>query len=154
MSTSWEYGDLSPARYLFEKKKKPAKCSHASKKQDVIHGVAEPPTKIMKDAKEICQEDAEQCKKKQEEKKRWDEAELNKAAETLDALIISDPPPPPAETVAWMPLGAELKELLESVPDLDELSSYEEIVEPLLLTQGSVVVATVASYRASTSLRT
>ena len=65
----------------------------------------------MKDAKEIRrQKDAERRKKKWEEKKKQDEAELNKAAETLDALITSGPPP--TETVAWTPLSAELKELL------------------------------------------
>ena len=39
-----------------------------------------------------------------------------------------------------MPLSEELNELLESVPDLDELPSYEEMMEPLLPTQRSVVV--------------
>ena len=58
MSISWKYGDLSPARYPFredkeEKKKKPAKRSHASQKHDVVHEAAEPPAKITKDAKEI-----------------------------------------------------------------------------------------------------
>ena len=96
----------------------------------------------MKDAKEIrCQKDAERHKKKREEKKKRDGAELNKAAETLDALVISDLPP--TETVVWTPLSAELKELLESVPDLDDLPSYEEIMGPLLPTQGSVVVTPV-----------
>ena len=86
----------------------------------------------MKDAKEIHrQKDAEGRKKKREEKKKRDEAELNKAAETLDTLVTSDPPPPPpTETVAWTPLSTDLKELLESVPDLDDLPSYEEMMEP------------------------
>ena len=143
MSISWKYGDLSPARYPFqeekEEKKKPVKHSRASKKHDVLHEAAEPPAKIMKDAKEIRrQKDEEQHKKKREEKKKQDEAGLNKAAETLDALVISDPPP--TEMVVWTPLSAELKELLESVPDLDKLPSYEQMVGPLLSTQGSVVV--------------
>ena len=50
---------------------------------------------------------------------------------------------PPTETAAWTPLSAELKELLESVPDLDDLPSYEEMMGPLLPTQGSVVVTPV-----------
>ena len=86
MSISWKYGDLSPARYPFreekeEKKKKPSKRSRASQKHDVVREAAEPPAKIMKDAKEIRrQKDAERRKKKREEKKKRDEAELNKAA--------------------------------------------------------------------------
>ena len=143
MSISWQYGELSPARYLFreekegEEKKRPAKHSRASKKQDIVRKAAEPPAKSMKDAKEICcQKDAVQCKKKREEKKKRDEAELNKAAETLDALVTSDPP---TEMVAWTPLSEELKELLESIPDLDDLPSYKEMMEPLLPTQGSAV---------------
>ena len=96
----------------------------------------------MKDAKEIRrQKDAERRKKKWKEKKKRDEAELNEAAETLDALVTSDPPP--TETVAWTPLSAELKQLLESVPDLEDLPSYEAMMEPLLPTQGSVVVTPV-----------
>ena len=144
MSISWKYGDLLPARNSFrgekeEKKKKPAKRSRASKKHDVVHKAAEPPAKIMKDAKEIRrQKDAERRKKKREEKKKRDEAELNKAAETMDGLITSDPPP--TEMVVWTPLSAELKELLESVPDLEDLPSYEEVMGPLLPTQGSVEV--------------
>ena len=145
MSISWKYGDLSPARYPSreekeeKKKKKPSKRSRASQKHDVVREAAEPPAKIMKDAKEIRrQKDAERRKKKREEKKKRDEAELNKATETLDALITSGPPP--TETVAWTPLSAELKELLESVPDLEDLPSYEAMMEPLLPTQGSVVV--------------
>ena len=42
-----------------------------------------------------------------------------------------------------MPLSEELNELLESVPDLDELPSYEEMIEPLLPAQISVVVTPV-----------
>ena len=96
----------------------------------------------MKDAKEIRrQKDAERRKKKREEKKKRDEAELNKAAETLDSLITSDAPP--TETVEWTPLSAELKDLLESVPDLDDLPSYKANMGPLLPTQGSVVVTPV-----------
>ena len=96
MSISWKYGDLSPARYPFreekEEKKKPSKRSRASQKHDVVREAAEPPAKIMKDAKEIRrQKDAERRKKKREEKKKRDEAELNKAAETLDALVTSAP---------------------------------------------------------------
>ena len=98
MSISWKYGDLSPARYPFrkekeeKKKKEPAKRSRASQKHDVVREAAEPPAKIMKDTKEILrQKDAERRKKKREEKKKRDEAELNKAAETLDALVTSDP---------------------------------------------------------------
>ena len=45
--------------------------------------------------------------------------------------------------MAWTRLTAELKELLESVPDLEDLPSYEEMMEPLLPTQGSVVVTSV-----------
>ena len=95
------------------KKKEPAQRSCACKEKEnynVVCATAEPR------AKEICrQKDAEQRKKKWKEKKKRDEAELAKAAETLDALITSDPPP--TETVvAWMPLSVELKELLESVP--------------------------------------
>ena len=108
--------------------------------------------------------DAERRKKKREEKKKQDEAGLNKAAETSDALFTSDLPA--TETVAWTPLSEELKELLESVPDLDDLPSYEEMMGPLLPTQGSVVVTPVEvkpepqrtrrrnSYGATTSLRT
>ena len=110
MSISWKYRDLLPARYPFreekeEKKKKPAKRSLACKKHDVVREPAEPPAKITKDAKEIRrQKDAERRKKKREEKKKRDEAELNKATETLDALVTSDRPP--TETVAETPLSS------------------------------------------------
>ena len=146
MSISWKYGDLSPACYPFreekEEKKKPVKHSRASQKHNVVRKAAERPAKIIKDAKEIRhQKDAERRKKKREEKKKQHEAELNKAAEALDALVTSDPPP--TETVAWALLSAELKDLLESVPDLEDLPSYEEIMGPLLPTQGFVVVTPV-----------
>ena len=73
-------------------------------------------------------------RKSEKRKKKRDVAELNKPTETLDTLVTSDRPPPPTETVVWMPLSVELKELLESVPDLDELPSYKEMMEPLLPT--------------------
>ena len=75
MSISWQYGELSPARYPFreekeEEKKKAAKRSRASKKQDVVREAAELPAKIMKDSKEIrYQKDAEWRKKKWKRKR-------------------------------------------------------------------------------------
>ena len=46
MSITWQYGDLAPARHPFQeemekKKKKPAKRSRVSKKQDVVRKAAE-----------------------------------------------------------------------------------------------------------------
>ena len=63
---------------------------------------------------------------------------MNKAAKTLDTLVTSDPP---TETVGVGGGSGRLSaDLLESVPDLDDLPSYKEMMEPLLPTQGSVVV--------------
>ena len=49
MSTSWQYGGVSPARYP-NLGKKPTK--RGKKKDDVVREAAQPPTKIYKEARE------------------------------------------------------------------------------------------------------
>ena len=51
MSTSWQYGNMSPASY--PGLKKPAK---RGKKKDVVHEAAEPPVKIYKEARQKAAE--------------------------------------------------------------------------------------------------
>ena len=103
MSTSWQYGDVSPARYPFqeeeeeeeEDKKAPVKRKR-KENQEVAHEAAEPPVKIYKEARQKAAE-------KRKEKKKEQETKLNEAACELDGL-------------------------LASVPSLNELPSYQEMV--------------------------
>ncbi|XP_068707689.1 uncharacterized protein [Montipora foliosa] len=105
MSTSWQYGDVSPARYPFreeeeeeeeeEDKKAPVKQKR-KENQDVAREAAEPPVKIYKEARQKAAE-------KRKEKKKEQETKLNEAACELDGF-------------------------LASVPSLNELPSYEEMV--------------------------
>ena len=93
MSTSWQYGGVSPAGLG----KKPTK--RGKKKDDVVREIAQPPAKIYKEAREKA------ATKRKEEIKKKDE-ELNQAARELDVLLASLPPELPSyeQVMATMPL--------------------------------------------------
>ena len=108
MSTSWQYGDVSPARYLFreeDKKKAPVRRMR-KENQDVIREAAEQPVKIYKEAPQKAAEKRKEKKKEEEE----NEKTLNEAARELHALLASVPND--------LPLYEEMVVVVEQIPPL------------------------------------